>query len=610
MAGPLDRRLLSESRAARSHLTLVGGLGALSAILIVAQAALLAGIVARAALAHAGLDALQGRLIALGAVTLARAGVSGAIELSSRLGAGIAMSELRGRLARTLLADRRAPADPAEQRTGELAAAAVQGVDSLQAYFSGYLPQLMLAVFVPVAILAWSAFVDPIAAAVLLFTLPILILFMVLIGKNAKAQTARRWRALSLLSAHFLDVVRGLPTLRAHRREHAQAVTLAEVGERYRAETMATLRIAFMSALVLELCAMIGTALAAATIGIQLDAGALSLTAGLTVLLLAPELYGPLRTVGQQFHTAAEGTAAAQTIFAALDSAPSALDSAPPLPATDPPALDSAPSSPGSALPALGTAPPALDSAAPAPEHGLAPVAPDPACQTLVFEDVSYEYPQRPGAALAGLDLTIAPGKVTALVGPSGAGKSTMARLLMRLAEPTGGRITCGGLALNRIDAAAWRERIAWVPQRPRLFAGSVRENIRLGRPEASDEQVLEAARLAGALEIVQRLAHGLDTLLGEGAEQRLSAGQRQRIALARAILRDASLLILDEPTAHLDEDNAGRIAELLPAIAAGRTVLLIVHHPELARRADTVVHVLGGRIVAPAQREPERAAA
>ncbi len=565
MAGPLDRRLLRESRAARSQLVTVAVLGALSAVAIVAQAALLASIVARAALEHAGLDSLRGRLIELAAVTLLRAGLSGAIELSSRLGAGAAMSELRDRLAETLLADRRAPADPSRQRTGELAAAAVQGVDSLASWFSGYLPQMMLAVFVPVAILAWSALIDPIAAGVLLFTLPILILFMVLIGKSAKAQTDRRWRALSLLSAHFLDVVRGLPTLRAHRREHAQAATLAGVGERYRAETMATLRIAFMSALVLELCAMIGTALTAATIGIQLDAGALSLTAGLTVLLLAPELYAPLRSVGQQFHTAAEGTSAAQTIFAALDSAG----------------------------PQAGVG----DDVAPvAPANRPVTPAPDPAHSTIVFQDVSYEYPQRPGAALRGVNLVIAPGQVTALVGPSGAGKSTIARLVMRLAEPTGGRLLCGEVPLQDVDLAAWRERIAWVPQRPRLFAGTLHENVLLGRPGAGEADVLRSLRLAGALEILERLPQGLDTRLGEDA-QRLSAGQRQRIALARAILRDAPLLILDEPTAHLDEDNAARIAELLPLLAIGRTVLLVVHHPDLAERADRVLHVQAGTV-------------
>jgi ATP-binding cassette subfamily C protein CydCD len=570
VAGPLDRRLLRESRAARSQLVTVAVLGALSAVAIVAQAALLACIVARAALEHAGLDALRGRLIALAAVTLLRAALSGAIELSSRLGAGAAMSELRDRLAETLLADRRAPADPSQQRTGELAAAAVQGVDSLASWFSGYLPQMMLAFFVPVAILAWSTVVDPIAAGVLLFTLPILILFMVLIGKSAKAQTDRRWRALSLLSAHFLDVVRGLPTLRAHRREQAQAATLAGVGERYRAETMATLRIAFMSALVLELCAMIGTALAAATIGIQLDAGALSLTAGLTVLLLAPELYAPLRSVGQQFHTAAEGTSAAQTIFAALDSAG----------------------------PQAGVGVEAARRSGAQSDRPAGPVAPvpDPAHSPIGFQDVSYEYPQRPGAALQGVNLTIAPGEITALVGPSGAGKSTIARLVMRLAEPTGGRLLCGEVPLRDVELAAWREQIAWVPQRPRLFAGTLHENVLLGRPGASEADVLRSLRLAGALEILERLPQGLDTRLGEDA-QRLSAGQRQRIALARAILRDAPLMILDEPTAHLDEDNAARIAELLPLLALGRTVLLIVHHPDLAERADRVLHIQAGTV-------------
>ncbi len=203
----------------------------------------------------------------------------------------------------------------------------MQGVDALESYFAGYLPQLVLAALVPLAVLGWTAAVDPISAGILALTVPILIVFMILIGKGASSQTRRRWQALSLLSAHFLDVVRGLPTLRAYRREHAQAQILADVGERYRTETMATLRVAFLSALVLELCAMIGTALVAATIGVQLVDGDLGLTAGLTVLLLAPELYGPLRNVGQQFHASADGSAAAERIFAVLDRPPAIVGS-------------------------------------------------------------------------------------------------------------------------------------------------------------------------------------------------------------------------------------------------------------------------------------------
>ena len=607
MPTPVDRRLLRESRAARTHLTLVGALALASAVLIVAQAVLLAYIIDRAALRHASVTALEGQLLALGAVLLARAAVGGGFELSAQLGASRAMSELRGRLARRLLgADGAAPAGgpaiagaatggpatggpgsagPAAIRTGELAAAAVQGVDGLRAYFAGYVPQLVLAAVVPAAVLAWAAAADPIAAGLLALTVPILIVFMVLIGKGARAQTQRRWQALSLLSSHFLDVVRGLPTLRAHRRERAQAGMLAEVGERYRSETMATLRVAFLSALVLELCAMIGTALAAATIGVQLVDGALSLTAGLTVLLLAPELYGPLRQIGQQFHAAADGTAAAARIYAVLDQPPAlqapASVAAPRLATSrvaTPPHAAPRVASPRRAAPGLGT-----------------PRVPDPAREPVRLRAVDYEYPLRPGRVLERIDLELAAGEITALVGRSGAGKSTIARLIMRLADPSAGEVSCGGVDLRAIDVERWRAQIAWVPQRPQLFAGTVAENIRLGAGDADAERVREAARAAGALAFIEGLAQGFDTPVGEDGV-RLSAGQRQRIALARAILRDARLLVFDEPTAHLDETGAARIAELLPALAAGRTVLLIVHHPQLAEHAHRLVRIEHGR--------------
>ena len=574
MAAPVHRRLLRESRAARRHLALAGLLGALGAGLIVAQAALLAYIIDRAALHRASLGDLQAQLLALGAVLLARAAVDGGFELSGRLGASRVMSELRARLSRHLLLDSPAGHD-GEERTGELAACAVQGVDALQAYFAGYLPQLVLAAFVPLAVLAWATSVDPLSAGILALTIPILILFMILIGKGARVQTRRRWRALSLLSAHFLDVVRGLPTLRAHRREAAQARILADVGERYRAETMATLRVAFLSALVLELCAMIGTALVAATIGVQLAGGYLSLTAGLTVLLLAPELYAPLRGVGQQFHASADGTAAAERIFAVLDR---------PLGIADAAAQEPAPA--GARLAQRRVAP--------------ARRLPDPAREPIRLDGVGFAYPHRKEPALDGVDLRLAPGQTTALVGTSGAGKSTVAKLLMRLADPTAGRVSCGGVDLRELDAELWRGQIAWVPQHARLFAGSVAENIRLGAPDASDERLQRAAAAAGALEFIEGLPHGMDTPLGEDA-RRLSAGQRQRIALARAFLRDARLLVLDEPTANLDEESARRIAGALTALTRGRTTLLIVHHALLAERADRVLRLEGGRLARPA---------
>lgn len=557
MPAPVDRRLLGESRPARTHLLIAGALGACSAVLIVAQAALLAFVIERAAMDHATLASLRTQLIALAAVLCMRALAGGAFELSGRWGAVRIMSDLRGRLAHRLLLsspERR----PAAGRTGELANTAVQGVDALESYFAGYLPQLVLASLVPLAVIAWVIAIDPITAAILALTVPLLIAFMVLIGKGASAQARGRWQALALLGAHFLDIVQGLQTLRAYGREHAQERTLAEVGERYRSETMATLRVAFLSALVLELCAMIGTALVAATIGVQLVDGALGLQAGLTVLLLAPELYAPLRMVGQQFHASADASNASELMFEALDEPVAIARAREPVP------------------------------------------TPDPSRGAVRFENVAYEYPQRPGRVLSGLDLELEPGLTTALVGPSGAGKSTIATLLMRLADPTEGRITCDGVDLRALELERWRSQIAWVGQRPTLFTGTVAENIALYAPHASREQIERAARAVGAQELIRELPQGFDTPVGEGG-RRLSAGQSQRLALARAFLADRPLLVLDEPTAHLDEDSAIALAGAIERLARGRTTLLIVHQAALSEIADAVYRICDGRVLAEA---------
>ncbi len=577
----IDRRLLRESRAARAQLWLAAALGVAMAATVVAQAAVLAHVIASAAVHHTALARLTGSLVALAAVVVARALLAGAFETSGRIGATRVMSELRGRLAEQLLV--RSPIGRVEDRTGELAAAAVQGVDALEAYFAGYLPQLVLAAAVPVAILLWVAPVDALAAGVLALTIPVLIVFMILVGSGARARARSRWRALALLSGHFLDVVSGLATLRAFRREAAQAQTIERVSERYRVETMGTLRVAFLSALVLELCAMIGTALVAVTIGLQLDGGHLSLQAGLTVLLLAPKLYGPLRAVGQQFHASTDGMAAAERIFAVLD-APPALAVAPLVAVPAATTTGAAPMA--AALPA--TVVPNAPTADMAPAGGGGGV-PDPALQPLRFEAVSFAYPDRPAPVLNGLELEIEPGRTTALVGPSGAGKSTVAALALRLADPTAGRVSCGGHDLRGIAPEAWRERVAWVPQRTRLFAGTIAQNIALAVPGAARERISAAARAAGLEELLGQLPDGLDTRVGEGGRG-LSAGQAQRVGLARAFLRDASLVVLDEPTAHLDADTAAAVGDAIARLAEGRTTLLIAHDARLAARAERTV--------------------
>jgi thiol reductant ABC exporter CydD subunit len=542
------RRLIGASRAARAHLATTVALGLIAAALVVAQATLLAHVVTRVFLEGATLPDVAPSLWWLGGVSLGRGLVAAGFESAGRYGAARVMAGLRERLVRQLLLAR--PGALQDEHTGELAAAAVQGVDSLEAYFARYLPQVVLSALVPPAILLWVLPRNWEAAAILAVTVPLVPVFMVLIGKLAAHRARRRWRTLTILSARFLDLVSGLETLRAFGRAEAGARAIGEAGERHRRETMATLRIGFLSALVLELAATLGTALVAVTVGVQLAAGSLELEAGLCVLLLAPELYAPLRDLGSQFHAGADGLAAAERILELLDE------------------------------------PAAVTVRAPATD------APDPAHAAVSMTDVRFSYPGR-GPVLNGVTLTLAPGGMTALVGPSGSGKTTLARLLLRLADPESGSVACGGVDLRRVEPPAWRRRVAWVPQRCTIFAASVADNVRLARPDASDDEVAGALDAAGAGPAITALA---GTPIGDGG-RRLSAGQVRRIALARAFLSHSPLVILDEPTAHLDAESAATIEAAIARLAEGRTVLLITHRRELAARADVLLELRDGRL-------------
>jgi ATP-binding cassette, subfamily C, bacterial CydD len=549
----VDRELVRASRPARTHLASAVLLGAVAAALTVVQAALLAHVIAAAFLEGASPGSLTPSLVALAAVALGRGLVAAGFELSGRAGAARVMSDLRRRLVAGLATE--GPAGRSREPAGALATTAVQGVDALQDYFARYLPQVVLAALVPIAILVFVATLDPVVAVVLAVTVPLIVVFMVLIGRGAGRMASARWQTLTRLSAHFLDVVEGLETLRAHAREDAQVRTLSSVGDRLRRETMATLRVAFLSALVLELAAMLGTALAAVTIGVQLVDGSIGLEAGLTVLLLAPELYAPLRQLGAEHHAAADGVAAARTLLAEI------------------------------------TARPAGDRAAPVRRR-----APDPAAAPVHLRSVTLGYPGRGEPVLQDVDLELAPRALTALVGPSGAGKTTLAALILRLLEPNAGEITCGGVGLAEVDPDAWREHIAWLPQHPTLFAASVADNVRLAVPQAPRTEIWRALRAARIDDVVATLPRGLDTRVGEGGRA-LSAGQAQRLGLARALIRHASLLVLDEPTAHLDEASAAAVGEAIEEAAEGRTTLLITHRGTLAATADRVAELHAGRI-------------
>lgn len=554
------RRLIGVSRAARLHLASTIALGLLSTALVVAQATLLAHVVARVFVGGATLSDVSSSIWWLAGVSAGRGLVAAGFESAGRYGAARVMAGLRERLVRHLLLAR--PGGLQDEQAGELAATAVQGVDSLEAYFARYLPQLVLSVLVPPAILLWVLPRNWQAAAILAVTVPLVPGFMVLIGKLAAQRARRRWRTLALLSARFLDLVSGLETLRAFGRAGAGARAIDDAGERYRRETMATLRVGFLSALVLELAATLGTALVAVTVGVQLAAGSLELEAGLCVLILAPELYAPLRDLGSQFHAGADGLAAAERILEVLDV-------------------------PGG----VAVREPRRD-------------APDPTLAPISMTDVCFSYPGRGAPVLDGVTLELAPGGVTALVGPSGSGKTTLARLLLRLADPQSGTVACGGVDLRQVEPSAWRKRVAWVPQRCTIFAASIADNVRLARPEASERELSDALRAAGADELVAALPEGVLTMVGDGG-RRLSAGESRRIALARAFLGKALLVVLDEPTAHLDAESSAGIEAALARLAEGRTVLLITHRRELAEHCDHVLELRDGTIATAGGRLP-----
>ncbi|WHM37696.1 thiol reductant ABC exporter subunit CydD [Streptomyces sp. BPTC-684] len=540
---PIDPRLLRYARATRLFLAAVVALGLVGAGLVIAQAMLIAEVVVGAFQDDLGAGGLRTPLLLLGAVAVGRGIVSWLTELAAHRASAAVKSELRGRLL-----ERAALLGPewlSGQRTGSLVALATRGVDALDDYFSRYLPQLGLAVVVPVAVLARIVTEDWVSAATIVVTLPLIPLFMALIGWATQAQTDRQWRLLSRLSGHFLDVVAGLPTLKVFGRAKAQAESIRTITSEYRRATLKTLRIAFLSSFALELLATLSVALVAVGIGMRLVHGDLDLYTGLVILVLAPEAYLPLRQVGAQYHAAAEGLAAAEEIFEVLET--------------------------------------------PLPEGGTGAVPAGPV--RIEVDGVTVRHPGRTEPSLAAASLVVEPGETVALTGPSGVGKSTLLGAVLGFVAPDEGRVRISGTDLGALSLERWRERIAWVPQRPHLFAGTIAENVRLARPDADDTAVRDALRDAGALEFVTALPDGAGTELGEGGAG-LSAGQRQRIALARAFLADRPVLLLDEPTAALDGATEAGIVDAVRRLSVGRTVLLVVHRPALLAVADRVVEL------------------
>ena len=478
------------------------------------------------------------------AVVAFRAALTWIAEVRGRRAGSAAMADLRARLVGTTLAA--GGADRGGGRAGELATLATQGGAAVERWAGRVLPQTALAALVPVAALAVIVVRDPLSAVLLAPTLPLLIVFLVLAGGDAKRVADRRFAAMSLLGAHLLDVTRGLPVLRSLGRAEVQRDQLALAGEAYRRETVATLRSAFVSSFALEFIAMLGTALVAVVAGVRLVNGTMAFEDALVVLLLAPEMYGPLRRAGVEYHAAAEARATLKRLLEVTEGRGRIV-----------------PGTPGGAVA-------------------------DPRVDAIVLEDVTVTADDE-RVPLEDLSLEIAPGEATAIVGPSGAGKSTLLRVLLGLQPVRNGTVRCGDVELGAMDLDAWRAGIAWMPQRPVLLPATLAENLRLADPGAPDERLWAALAAAGLEAWAAGLPGALEARLGEGGVA-ASAGERRRIALARIALRDPALVLVDEPTANLDAVTAALVRDALVRIVAGRTAVLVTHDPEVAALADRTI--------------------
>ena len=542
------------ARSARRYIAATAVTGMVTAVLVVAQAFLISGAVSRVTSEGASPTSARGLVMALGAVVVARALVVLLQEAHAHRSATGTIVELR-----RLVLEHAARLGPRWQALhgAETATLVTRGLDDLEPYFTRYLPQLVLAATVtPATVLVLIAQDWPAAVAVVC-TLPLIPIFMILIGRMTQSVSQERLETMRVLGDQVLDLISGLPTLKALGRERGPAERVRSLGGAYRRTTMSTLRIAFLSGAVLEFITTLSVAIIAVEIGFRLVAGRLDMFTGLLVLMVAPEVYQPLRQVGFQFHASANGVAAAESVFEVLET--------------------------------------------PVPKRGTLP-APDLRTAGIELDAVSVA--ARGTWAPAGLSATIRPGGLVALIGQSGAGKTTATQILLGLMPADRGHIRIvpdsghapqgGAVDLSEIDPATWWEQIAWVPQRPTITPGTVLDNVAPGASvgDGVPDELAEAARATGFDEVVATLPQGWETTVGSGGAG-LSVGQRQRLALTRALYSTAPLVVMDEPTAHLDAASEAHVLTAVRALhASGRTVVVIAHRPALIALAEQAVVV------------------
>ena len=549
----MHNKLLVYLKPSRYILVFTVVLGLLGPIATIAQMSLLSTIVNAVYLLHKGLTQVLLPLALLMGVIILRASLFWGREVTAQRVAIRLKASLRERVFAHLL--RLGPAWSTGERTGELVAVLNEGIERLDAYVARYLPQLALSILVPLLIIVVILPVDWFTAVLLLFTAPVIPLLMALVGRTTEKHTQAQWATLSLMSASFLDVMQGLTTLKLFGRSQAQSERIAHMSNGLRNKTLQVLRYAFLSGAVLEFMTLGAIGVIATTLGVRLLNHNISFDRAFLILLLTPEFYRPLQELGVQRHAAMDGQASARRLFEILET---------PLPTKVEQAADE-------------------------------PIPAGPI--TIEITGLSYTYPKKEMPALDRVNLRLSARTCTALVGRSGAGKSTLVNLLMRFMDGTSGTISANGMPITRLSPERWREYVALVPQRPYLFYGTVRENIRLARPEASDNEVTHAAQLAGVTAFIEELPRGFDTQVGEQGMQ-LSAGQAQRIAIARAILKNAPILILDEPTSSLDPDSEALIRRSLATLMRDRTVLVIAHRYNTIAQANSIVVLANGRVV------------
>lgn len=543
--------LTSQKKYSANYLYLSIGLGLCSGFLIILQAWLLATIVNAVMFEKAILTDVKHYLLMLLILFIVRAALAWASEISAFKAAALVKQHLRQKLQKHLFA--LGPVAVGEHHSAEVANSLVEGIEALENYYARYLPTMALVTLIPLSILVFVFPIDWISGVVLLVTAPLIPFFMILIGKGTERLNKQQWQKLSRMSAHFLDMIQGITTLKLFNASKREAQAIAIISNDYRKATMKVLRIAFLSSFALEFLASVSIAIVAVLIGFRLYYGEMDFYYGFFALLLAPEFYLPLRNMGTHYHARLEAIGAAENIMAILEQK------------------------------------------APAVSKLSADIGDNKEID-IRLKDISFRYKNR-SIALDDFSCHIPAGQRTALVGHSGAGKSTVANILLGFISPEAGEILVSGKVIDSLNNEAWRKNIAWVSQRPHIFYGSIRDNICLGMTTKSGQELHQAAQQAHIHDTIMALPQAYDTIIGDNGAG-LSGGQIQRIALARAFLKNAPFVILDEATANLDEESERLIQQSIDSLAKNRTLLIIAHRLSTIEQADNILVIDQGKLV------------